>query len=98
MEQKVEMGPFDQFKVGSGTLCRVSVKILSRALKNLDMNHVLTARFGTAVLKRKVALRIKSWISEVREIAPGPPQGSVFSHVHLNFYTVSIVSNQLKRL
>ena len=23
MEQKVEMGPFDQFKVGSGTLCLI---------------------------------------------------------------------------
>ena len=39
---------------------RVSFKILLRILINTDIKLVLTAWIGTAMLKRKVALRIGS--------------------------------------
>ena len=43
---------------------------------------------GSALLKRKVAVRVGPWTSEVKTITPGLPQGSALSPVLFNVYCV----------
>ena len=54
----------------------------------------ITLWIGKALLKRKVALRVGPWASDVKIITPGLPQGSALSPVLFNVYTVGITSNQ----
>ena len=80
---------YDGFEWGDETLVaaldledaynRVSYKILLRTLINMEINPVLITWIATAMLKRKVALRMGTWVSDVREITPGLPQGSALS-------------------
>ena len=69
---------------------RVSYKVLMRTLLNIEVDPTLIIWIGAALLKRKVALRIGTWASEVIEITPGLPQGSPML---FNVYTVGITSN-----
>ena len=97
---------YDGFERGDETLVaaldledaynRVSYKILMTTLMNMKVNPVLIVWIGSTMLKRKVALRVGSWISEVKEITPGLPQGSALSPVLFNVYTVGVTSNQLE--
>ena len=75
---------------------RVDFNILMRTLVRMEINPYVVLWIGKALLKRKVALRIVPWISEVKSITPGLPQGSALSPVLFNVYTVGITSNQLE--
>ena len=67
-----------------------------RTLVNMKIDPYITLWIGKALLKRKVALRVGLWTSEVKTITPGLPQGSALSPVLFNVYTVGITSNQLE--
>ena len=75
---------------------RVDFTILMRTLVNMKIDPYITLWIGKALLKRKVALRVGLWTSEVKTITPGLPQGSALSPVLFNVYTVGITSNQLE--
>ena len=97
---------YDGFERGEETLVaaldledaynRVTYTILMTTLINMKVNPVLIKWIGNTMLKRKVTLRVGSWISDVKEITPGLPQGSALSPVLFNVYTVGITSNQLE--
>lgn len=75
---------------------RVDFKILIRTLKNMAIDPYLMMWIGRALLRRKVAMRVGPWTSDVKTITPGLPQGSALSPVLFNVYTVGITSNQLE--
>ena len=75
---------------------RVDYRILMRTLFNMKIDPYVIMWIGNALLKRKVALRVGPWTSEVKTITPGLPQGSALSPVLFNVYTVGITSNQLE--
>ena len=75
---------------------RVDYGILMRTLVNMQIEPNIILWIGNALLKRKVALRVGPWTSEVKSITPGLPQGSALSPVLFNVYTVGITSNQLE--
>ena len=75
---------------------RVQYDVLMRTLARMKVSPLLVMWTGAALLKRKVALRVGSWSSEVHSITPGLPQGSALSPVLFNVYTVGITSNQLE--
>ena len=75
---------------------RVDFGILMRTLKNMKVDPYLVMWLGNALLKRKVAMRVDTWASEVKSITPGLPQGSALSPVLFNVYTAGITSNQLE--
>ena len=75
---------------------RVDFRILIRTMVNMKINPYIILWIGKALLKRKVAMRVGLWASEVKVITPGLPQGSTLSPVLFNIYTVGITSNQLE--
>ena len=75
---------------------RVDYGILMRTLVNMEVDPFIILWIGNALLKRKVALRVGPWTSDVKSITPGLPQGSALSPVLFNVYTVGITSNQLE--
>ena len=75
---------------------RVDYDILMRTLVNMKIDPYITLWIGKALLKRKVALRVGPWASDVKTITQGLPQGSALSLVFFNVYTVGITSNPLE--
>ena len=66
---------------------RVDFKILIRTLINMKIDRYIILWIGKALLKRKVALRVGPWTSEVRTITLGLSQSSALSPVLFNVYT-----------
>ena len=74
---------YDGFEKGEETLVialdledaynRVQYNVLMRTLANLEISPQLVRWIGTALLKRKVALRLGAWASDPTEITPGLP-------------------------
>ena len=54
---------------------RVDYKILMRTMVNMKINPYVILWIGAALLKRKVALRVGPWSSQVKTLTPGLPQG-----------------------
>ena len=75
---------------------RVQFDVLMRTLARMKVDAQVVMWVGMALLSRKVALRIGSWLPQVQSIAPRMPQGSALFPVLFNVYTVGITSNQLE--
>ena len=75
---------------------RVQYDVVMRTLVNLKIDAKIIMWIGTALLKRRVSLRLGSYASEPRIITPGLPQGSPLSPVIFNIYTIGVTSNQLE--
>ena len=71
---------------------RVRYDILMTALMEKGVSPWLVNWIAAVLYSRRVALRLGSWTSEPRIIAPGLPQGSAISPVLFNVYTSKIAS------
>ena len=49
---------------------RVSYKLIMCTLLNMEVDPTLIISIGAALLKRKVALRLGTWASDVIEVTP----------------------------
>ena len=71
---------------------RVDYDKLMDSLLDLNIDPWIMRWIAEALMSRKVALRSGVWVSDVKEISPGLPQGSALSPVLFNVYTAKIAS------
>ena len=69
---------------------RVSFQVLMQQLIKAEVNPYTIRWIGSILLRRTVALRLGTWVSEPVIISPGLPQGSPISPVMFNIYTADL--------